>query len=242
MEITKREIFFSVAIICLMLVVGVVISGNINDNLMEQHQKYNTALQINEDTDLFQYGMRTNIGNAFVYGDLVAIDPVSYPAIGGSYTSMTKVTERYTMHTRTVTKTRTVNGKTQTYTEVETYWTWDEIDRDRIHATTIAFLGVEFPYGTIDGFHESHVKTIDTGYHLRDCYYGSPTSYTGTLYTVLADGTISDPKFYNNSTIDETIKRLESKAELVFFWLFWIILTGGVVYGFYYLDNKWLED
>ena len=120
MKITKREVIFSIALICIMLVIGIVLSDKINDSLMEQYQKYNTALQINDDPELFKYGMRTNVGNAFVHGDLVAVDPVSYPEVDGLYGSMTKVTERYTMHTRTVTKTRTVNGKTQTYTEVET--------------------------------------------------------------------------------------------------------------------------
>lgn len=242
MEITKREILFSVVIICVMLIFGFIISDKINDSMMEQHQEYNTALQINGDTELFQYGMRTNVGNAFVYGDLVAIDPVSYPEIDGVYASATRVTERYTRHTRTVTKTRTTSdGKTETYTEIEEYWTWDEIDRDRVHASTIAFLGVEFPYGTIDGFCESHITTIDTGYHLRDQYYGSKTNCEGTLYTSLSDGTIIKPKFYENRTIEDTIQRLESKAGLVGFWVLWIILICGCVYGFYYLDNRWLE-
>ena len=30
--------------------------------------------------------MRTNVGNAFVYGDLKAVDTVTYPEIGGEYT------------------------------------------------------------------------------------------------------------------------------------------------------------
>lgn len=238
-EITKREVCFSIAIICLMLVVGLIIHGKINDSLMEQYEKYNTALQINDDADLFQYGMRTNIGEAFIHGDLVAVDPIAYPEIDGVYASMTKVTERYTKHTRWVTR-KDSNGKE--YKEKEEYWTWDEIGRDRIHASTIAFLDVEFPYGTIDGFSEYHVKTIKTGYHLRDKYYGSDTSYIGTLFTTLSDGTILRPTFYNNKTIDETIDQLESGFELVFFWILWILLTGAAVYGFYYLDNRWLED
>lgn len=242
MEITKREIIFSIAIICVMLILGIVLSDKINDNLMEQYQKYNTALQINDDAELFKYGMRTDIGNAFIHGDLTTIDPVSYPDIDGVYASMTKATEKYTRHTRTVTKTRTVNGKTQTYTETEVYWTWDVIHKEHKNATTIAFLGVEFPYGTIDGFYEHHLKTINTGYHLRDVYYGSEPSNTGTLYTILSDNTISDCQFYENLTIEETIKRMESKAPLVLFWIMWIVLTGGLVYGFYYLDNRWLED
>ena len=189
MEITKREVIFSIAIICVMLIFGIILSDKINDSLMEKHQEYNTALQINDDADLFKYGMHTNIGNAFVHGDLTTVDPVSYPEINGVYASMTKNTERYTKHTRTVTV-KDSDGKE--HTETEEYWTWDVIHREHKHATTIAFLGVEFPYGTIDGFYESHLKTISTGYHLRDVYYGSNTSNIGTLYTVLSDNTISN--------------------------------------------------
>ncbi len=58
---------FSVVIVCLMLVFGIMISGKINDSLMNKYQEYNTALQIDNDSSLFEYGMRTNIGNAFLY-------------------------------------------------------------------------------------------------------------------------------------------------------------------------------
>ena len=128
MEITKREVLFSIIIISIMLLFGFVISDNINDSLMNEQQKYNTALQVNEDKDLFQYGMHTNVGNAFVYGHLKALDTVSYEELSDDYSYVKKVKERYTRHTRTVTKTKTVNGKTKTYTDTEVYWTWDEID------------------------------------------------------------------------------------------------------------------
>lgn len=55
--------------------------------------------------------MRTNAGNAFVYGDLKAVDTVTYPEIGGEYIYIEKVKERYTMHTRQVAHTTTMNGK-----------------------------------------------------------------------------------------------------------------------------------
>ncbi len=241
MKITKREVIFSVVIVCLMLVFGIMISGKISDSLMNQYQEYNTALQIDNDSSLFEYGMRTNIGNAFVYGELAAVDSVTYPEIGGAYASATKVTERYTQHTRTVTKTRTVNGKTETYTETETYWTWDEIDRDHVHVSTIQFLNREFPYGTIDYFPESYITTLDAGFHLRDVYYGSALLYEGTLYANLADNTITETSFYCDRTINETIEHLETEWQLVLFWIFWIALTGFVVWGFYYIDNRWLE-
>lgn len=238
MKITKREVIFSIALICIMLIVGIVISDKINDSLMEQYQKYNTALQINDDPELFRYGMRTNVGNAFVHGDLAAVDPVSYPEVDGLYGSMTKVTERYTMHTRTVTI-RDSNGHTHTRTEV--YWTWDAISREYRNATTISYLGVEFPYGTIEYFPENYITTVKTSSNLRDKYYGSNISYTGTLFANLSDSTISKTSFYNDMEIDETIKHLETRIQLVIFWIFWIVLIGVTTYGFYYLDNKWLE-
>ena len=39
-----------------------------------------------------------------------------------------------------------------------------------------------------------------------------------------------------------TIERLESSGELFLFWFLWIMLTCVCIYGFYYLDNWWLED
>ena len=241
MKVTKREAIFSVVIVAVMLIFGIILSDKINDSLMNKYEQYNTALQIQDDAELFKYGMRTNVGNAFVHGDLAAVGSVSYPGVEGQYGSMTKDTEQYTMHTRTVTHTRTVNGKTQTYTTTEHYWTWDRINREEIHVSSITFLGVEFPYGTIDYFPEQEITKISCGINLREVYYGSDLSYTGTIYTVLADNTISNTSFYCNQEIDEVIESLEIKWQIVLFWIFWVSLIGGLVYGFYYIDNKWLE-
>lgn len=241
-KVTKREVLVSVIIISIMLLIGVVIHENINDKLMLKYQEYNTALQIENDSDLFVYGMKTNIGNAFVYGDLKAIDTVTYPEIGGEYSYVEKVKEKYTMHTRTVTKTKTVNGKTQTYTTIETYWTWDKVDSWDKHSNKISFLDVEFDYGTIDFPYSDYITTQKESSKIRYKYYGSPAECDGTLYAVLGDNTINKVSFYANSNIGETIKGLKSGWQLVLFWIAWILLTGGCVFGFYYIDNKWLED
>lgn len=123
-EITKREILVSVSIVAIMLLIGVLIAGKISDYQLDKNEKYNKAIKI-ESQELFEYGMRTNAGNAFVYGDLKAVDTVTYPGIGGEYIYIEKVKERYTMHTRQVAHTTTTNGKTHTYYTTETYWTWD---------------------------------------------------------------------------------------------------------------------
>lgn len=62
-----------------------------------KNEKYNKAVKI-EDQELFEYGMRTDIGNAFVYGNLEAVDTVTYPEIGGKYMYVRKVEEHYTRH------------------------------------------------------------------------------------------------------------------------------------------------
>ena len=241
-KITKREVLVSIIIISVMLIIGFIIHGNINDALMLEYQKYNTALQIDNDKDLFEYGMRTNVGNAFVYGDLKAVDRVTFDEIGGEYSYVEKVKERYTKHTRTVTKTRTVNGKTQTYTTTETYWTWDKVDSWDKHCEKISFLDVEFNYGTIRFPSSDYITTIKESSKIRYKYYGTGTEFVGTLYTVLNNNTINETDFYINRSISETIEHLESGSELIAFWSGWIFLTCGCVCGFYYLDNKWLED
>lgn len=226
-----------------MLLIGIVIHGNINDRLMLEYQKYNTALQIKNDSDLFAYGMRTNIGNAFVYGDLKAVDTVTYHEIGGEYLYVEKVKERYTMHTRTVTKTRTVNGKTQTYTETETYWTWDRVESENKKCKEISFCGVVFDSGKINLPSANYIDTIKESSHIRYKYYGTNTEFTGTIFAELKDNTIPDnTKFYNNADIEDTIKSFKSNWQLVLFWFGWILLIGGCIFVFYYIDNKWLED
>ena len=67
-EITKREILASISIIAMMLLIGFVISGRISNYILDRNEKYNKAIKI-ESSDLFEYGMRTNVGYAFVYGD-----------------------------------------------------------------------------------------------------------------------------------------------------------------------------
>ena len=239
MRITKREVLFSIVIVCIMLIIGIVIAGNINDAVMEKQQEYITALQINNDKDLFEYGMRTNIGNAFVYGELKAVDTVTFEEIGGEYSYVEKVKERYTRHTRTVTY-KDSNGKTRTKTEV--YWTWDRVDSWDKHSEKITFLDVEFDYGTINFPSADHICTIKESSRIRYKYYGDPTYSIGTIYTNLKDGTIPKSIMYHNSTIEEALEFKTNDFGIIFFWICWVCLTGGVVYCFYYIDNHWLED
>ena len=240
-EITKREIIASISIIAVMILIGVLISGKISEHQIEENEKYNKAVKI-ENTDLFQYGMNTNVGNAFVYGDLEAVDTVTYPEISGEYMYVEKVKERYTEHTRRVAHTKTVNGKTQKYYTTETYWTWDRVGSEDIKCKEISFCGITFKSNKFDISYADYIDTIKKSSYVRYKYYGTGTKFTGTIFTELKDKTISDnTNFYNNMNIEETVERLESGSGEIVFWILWIILMVVCIFGFYYLDNKWLE-
>lgn len=184
----------------------------------------------------------TDVGNAFVYGELKAVDPVTYPELSGEYMYVEKIKERYTQHTRQVAHTRTVNGKSQTYYTTETYWTWDRVGSEEKMCEELSFLNNIFESKKIIIPTSDYIEMIKESSHIRYKYYGVKTSYTGTLFTELKGGTISDRSdFYENRTIEETVEYLESNFSLYLFWICWIVLIGLCVYGFYYLDNGWLE-
>ena len=240
-EITKREILASVSIIAVMFLIGVLISGKISEHQMDKNEIYNKAVKI-ENTDLFQYGMDNNVGNDFVCGDLEAVDTVTYPEIGGEYMYVEKVKERYTKHTRQVAHTKTVNGKTRTYYTTETYWTWDRVSSEDIKCKEISFCGITFKSNKFNIPGTDYIDTIKESSHIRYKYYATETKFTGTIFTELKDKTISDnTNFYNNMNIEETVERLESGGGEIVFWILWIILIIICVFGFYYLDNNWLE-
>lgn len=240
MEITRREVLFSICIIVLFLLGGLSISNKISDSILDNNQKYNKAVKI-EDKELFQYGMDTNVGNAFVYGKLETVDPVTFPEISGKYMYVRKVKEKYTQHTRTVTY-RDANGKSRTRTE--TYWSWDYAGEESKNAKKIKFNDVVFDFDKIDRPDTSHIDTIKESYYIRYQYYGTPTTFKGTIFTDLRDGTITDgSNFYENKTLEETHDLLVKSGGtyIALFWCAWILLTGLAVYGFYVLDNRWLE-
>lgn len=240
MEITKREILVSISIVAVMIAVGFLISGKISEHEMDKNEKYNKAVKINSQ-ELFRHGMDTSVRDAFVYGELKAVDTVTYPELGGEYMYVKKVKEIYTQHTRTVT---TVDGNGRTHTTTQTYWSWDAVSSEDIKCKEITFCGVKFPSNKVALPSKKYINTVNESYYVRYNYYGIGTSYTGTIYTKLMNGTISDnSRFFENSNIEETISYLEteSKGGVILFWIFWIAATAALVYGFCYLDNNWLE-
>ena len=241
MEIKKREVIASVVIISLMLVIGFAINEKIRQSLLENYQIYDTAVRI-DDKELFEYGMKTNVGYAFAYGELKTLDPVSYSEVSGNYSYIKKEEQEYRKHYRYVEEEyKDSNGKKHTRTKKEEYWTWDTMRTESKTATKISFLDVEFAYEKIPFPSSHHIETVKTGYHKRNVYYGTESDFQGTIFTSLKENTIHNTKFYENQTIAETIESLETGVEIVIFWILWILLIIGLVIGFYYLENKWLD-
>lgn len=249
MEITKREIIASITIIAIMTIVGVLISGEITEHQNDKNVEYQKAVHIT-DTELFRYGMETNIGNAFVYGELNAVDTVTFDEIGGHYLYVKKVKERYERHERTVTK-KDKDGKE--YKKKEIYYTWDVESQESRRSKEIEFCGIVFPYSKIGTPRPNYIKTIHTGREwswrsgemvkVRFKYYGISPNQVGTLYTCLNDNEISDDsRFYQNYSIDQALDSCTSGFGVFVFWIAWILLTIGCAIGFCVLDNYWLED
>lgn len=236
-EITYREILASISIIAVMLLIGFVISGKISQIQSDRNAKYNKAVKI-ESTDLFQYGMNTNVGNAFVYGELKAVDTVTYPEIGGEYMYVEKIEEHYNRHTRTYT---TTDGKGHTRIHTEVYWSWDYAGSEDMQCKEVSFCGVVFDSNKIKLPSEDYIDTIKESGYVRYKYYGTNIEYKGTIFTELKDKTISDSTPFYELSIGETKDMLETNSGVVIFWIVWIIVMVLAVFGFYYIDNEWLE-
>ena len=244
-EVTSREIIVSIAILAAFLIGGFLISDRIQDSIDDENMKYNTAVKIDclDSNELFVYGMRTNIGNTFVYGELIAVDPVSYPDIDGEYMEIKKTKEKYTRHTRQVAHTRTVNGRTRTYYTTQVYYSWDYAGSESKKCAKVRFCDVEFSSDRINLPPLEHIDTQTFG-NIRYIYEGSKTEYIGTLFSDLREDTISDNSdFLTNMTIDEAVEYYKQTGVVkqVLFWFIWTVICGACVYGFYSLENRWLE-
>jgi len=243
MEVTKREIIVSIAIVCIMLIFGIMISNKISNDRLDKIQEYNTALQIpDNNSELFKYAMKTNVGNSFVEGQLIVTDPVSIDGLDGQYSYISRELEKYTQHTRVVTRTTYVNGKAKTTTMTEIYWTWDHVKTDRWESKYINFNGVDFSISQISLPGTYHHSTVRCGSNRRYVYYVRDIEWQGTIYGNLKDNTIQGTaEFFNKYDIAQVLDKYISFNGLYIFWPLWIILIIVMVIIFYYIDNCWLE-
>lgn len=239
MEITNRELIASVIILAIMFIIGLFIGDFINNDHLDSVAKYNKALKI-KDEDTFKYAMKTNIGNAFIEGDFITLDPVSEDRIDGEYTHITVEKEEYTKHKREVTY-KDSKGKTKTKTEI--YYTWDYVSTKRYTATKISFLNVTFDLGKFSIPSKEYLTTKYQGSDIRYKYYVVPKTFHGTIFSYLSDNTIQGNSLtIYPSSIESTLDFLTSNTLIYFFWIIWTVLSLFVAYYFCVQENDWLNS
>lgn len=240
MEIKPREMAFSVAIVFVMVALGFLLGSKISDHIAETNEKFTTAAQITDD-EQFQYALATDFGNVIAYGNLVAEQPVSADDLDGEYAQLTKITEQYTMHTRVVTST---DGKGHTYTRTEVYWTWDRVKREEDSTETFSFMGVSFPADKFSVSTHRQGSMIYDNSELRHYYEVVDANMVGSIHTQIKDHMIADNNRFYTDAEPQAIVNLairQGNISIILFGVLWIALTGGAVYGFCALENRWLD-
>lgn len=235
-EITYREIIFSVIIISIMTIAGIAIGNTISNNIDDNNIKYQTAVKIDNNNEQFKYGMDTDIGYAFIYGSLDAVDPVEIDGYKGI--SVSRELQKYTRHTRTVVYT---DSEGHSHTKFEVYYNWDHIETDEKTSKQVKFCGSEFDTKLFPLPDSNYVDEKSAGYNLRYKYYSIKTHYDGTLFAKLENKSFSNGNFMLLK-IEEAKKEIEDpKSILILFWVLWVLITFGWAIGFCFLDNKWLN-
>lgn len=236
-EVTFREVIVSIIIICVLTIIGLNISNRIHNHIVDGNNKYETAVQIDNNEEQFGYALKTNFGDALVYGHLDVVDEVNIDDVRGMYVS--RELEKYTRHTRTVSY---KCGK-QTCHRTEVYWTWDHVKTDATKSGWVTFCGQRFSTYVFPIPGDNYVKTVSAGHHLRHVYRRVDSHYIGTLYSFVDKHTINNPEFKPNVSIDSAVETFKTGFwPKYMFWVIWIILSVvGVVY-FCYAENAWLNE
>jgi hypothetical protein len=219
----------------IMVSLGLFIASKITHSERISNDKYNNAVKI-RNTELLQYYLKTGVGNAFIYGELKAIDAVSNPDIDGKYLMIKIEEENYTMHTgyhhHTV-------GKIS-YTTPYTYHTWDYDSSMVDKAKDVMFCGVKFKTEKFS-LPDCHlVKTVYKSDVVRYKYYVYPEVTKGTIFSYITKGDIkgSNHHFYQNKDAFKTCKSLLVHHMEIVFWIVWVVLMISVICGYWFLINE----
>ena len=250
MKITVREILFSTIIISGIFGLGILIDRSFIPRLTEKALKIVSAVQVDNLPSRFDYIRRTEVGDFMAAGVLEALDPVSISDIPGEYLEIKKVKEKYTKHVHHHT-TSDGKGHTRSYTTVS--YSWDRVDSWNWKSDSLLFMNQRFGIKEVN-FHYS-LQTNTTKYE-KERKFGANVGDIRYVYTTWPDKTIglmsgeARDKWYKglvfekDQTIEGKIKWAEKRIEVVphVFWIFWILLILIAVFGFYWLENNWLED
>lgn len=238
-EITLRELIFSVLILGVMVFIGFLVSSAIEEKVNSRNLTYRQASTIST-TNEFQHALRTDAGHAFVNGRFTALKPVRNSLIDGEYLGIRVAHQEYRMHTQHYT---TTDSKGRVHHHTRHYWTWDTMHTEEHHSPDVEYCGVKFPYDKFNYhmiYEDTH--TEKTGHNRRDVINTMPREFNATIFANIVNRGISGSADLSTMGIEAYRKYLVEDHSLVLFWLLWGILIGFALYGFYYCENRWLED
>lgn len=250
MVITKKEVLVSIVIVAVMLFFGILISSRIEDIDMQQIKELKTAIRV--DTNYaFDYGMKTNVGNTLAYGELTAIDAVSFPELAESFLYISRTEEKHTKHSRVIS-----DGEKK---KTLTYWRWDNTGRDVLISGYVLFLGKEMSTSclhlpsahslrlsseaTIDR-HNVRGNYIYKSKSVRYSYNYIPMRFKCTLHCNLENGSVGkSATVYKDQTIQNVVDEHVQSSEIntIVFWIGWVVIICLCVCGFYVMENRWFK-
>lgn len=256
-NISPKEWLISIVVVIFTFCIGILINPYITDSMFDNIRIMQQALQIDNDSNQFQYAHQTNIGNVLAYGEMKALSPVGFPELINKYALVEKITEKYTQHTRQVCNGYDKDGDCTGY-RTEIYYEWDTYRRDVNVSSSFDFLGVELSNLYLDTqyFVELSAQTVSPEYlsrvswgrlyqdndfwssegDLRYYYKYLPTTFKATTFIRFLDNKMYNPNspneliqvFYEKNR-NESIVDLQSKIKTfnILYYLGLIILIVG---------------
>ena len=242
-NITRGEIIITCIAFVVWTTICIFINMSISNAVAKNNEVYYKAIQIDNDENLFEYAMKTNAGNALVYGTGRAVDAVSDEKLNGKYLAIKVHIDKYVQKVR-YEDIMDEDGKVIGQRAVP-YEEWDSYRTVETHANTINFLGKDFPYSKLmlsnytslkldennvkeelkDNVSINYIYPRDRFFHrIGDLRYRYSVIPLEQNLTVLAD--LRDNSMYNvksethsvdihyNETIDEVMDSLAKNKSL----------------------------
>lgn len=236
MEVTRREVIFSISIVAVILGLAYLLQSHLFDSSNIRINQLETATGVNE-KGLFDHAMKTNLENIMIETEINAVDTVSSEFIKGDYMYVEEIKEKY------VRKSRSVSykcGDSRCY-RTEYYWTWDVVGRNKKHSKEVEVFDHKFKKNKITGYDSRRHSTVKTDRRTRYKINVTDKKIEGTIHAATKDGKWN---LYKGQVKDDIVSDAITgvKTSKVVYWLLSLLVAGGLSYWFVSHDNWWLED
>ena len=235
----EYAIFF--IIFLLMLLVGMYFARKERERAADNSANYRKALTIERIPD-FNYGMRTNVGYAFVHGIVSAINPINPAWLDREILAYKIITEEYREHIDYVPVTHFDKNNTPfTKTEIRKHYSWDTIKTEENHVDQIKFRDLTLGYNVINLPEPKYEKTETIGFNIRNKYFVLNNDLEGSIFTYLTRNGISEnSKFFEGlSAANAKIKAIKDEINRVkTFWILWTLVTIATMIIVFIVKNK----